>query len=103
MSQTRKEKPLKESNQEESDQLVKLIQRKVEVPPVEEALAAAKHALKQAQLQARSEKQVRTHRCRVCYEHDCLHFEREYDDNKEHVDMKRDPETGQMYIDKDGD
>jgi len=94
MKQKRKEvKPESESG---SEQLTKLLEKEVKVPPIEDALTAAKQALQAAQ------KQKRTHRCRICDEHDCKHVQRIYDDNEEGGDMNHNPKTGELYIDKGG-
>lgn len=89
-------KELVEASNRASQQIEEIIKRKLEVPPVKEALTAAKQALEQAQ------KQKRTHRCRICDRHECTHFERVFDDNGQEADMKYDPETGQYFVDKDG-
>ncbi|MBO0887476.1 hypothetical protein J2P12_00085 [Candidatus Bathyarchaeota archaeon] len=58
------------------------VPREVKVPEVEDALKAAKLAIDQAVAQ----KAARTHRCRVCHDPGCEHFQREYDDTKEEFD-----------------
>ncbi len=86
---------LKES--EDAHLIGKLLERKLEVPPIEEVLAVAEQSLKAAQ------KQVRRHICRICGAEKCTHYQRKYVDTKEKVDMKCDPETGEMYIDLEGE
>jgi hypothetical protein len=91
MPKQKQVKPKLEENSADNQKLSKLLEKEVKAPQIEDVLAEVGKVLKQAQ------KQVRTHHCRVCGEHTCIHYERVYDDNGEEVDMIVDPDTGERY------
>ena len=96
MNKQHKKSALAETKTDDAHSIGKLLERKLEAPPIEEVLAAAEQSLKAAQ------KQVRRHVCRICREEKCIHYQREYVDTKEEVDMKYNRETGELYEDLGG-
>lgn len=98
-----KKEPVKKTLQELEDEvdvslLTKQLRREVNAPPIEEVLKAAEQAVQQAV----KAKQKRRHICRVCEEETCNHYERMYPDTGEEVDMRMNPDTGELMVDRDG-
>jgi hypothetical protein len=89
MANQKQSKKPPEADRETSDQLE--VTHSIDVPEINQELEKVESALKFAQ-----EAGLREHRCRICGERDCTHYEREYIDNLEEFDSN-DP----RYVDRE--